>query len=51
MEEERRNEDRVLPYPIQHVWTTPMRKVAAAAGNREQMALWAGQGLAAFSRF
>ncbi|MCY7438707.1 NAD(P)H-dependent flavin oxidoreductase [Bacillus altitudinis] len=45
MEEERRNEDRVLPYPIQHVWTTPMRKAAAAAGNPEQMALWAGQGV------
>ncbi|MGE1212155.1 NAD(P)H-dependent flavin oxidoreductase [Bacillus pumilus] len=41
MEEERQNEDRVLPYPVQHVWTTPMRK----AGNPDQMALWAGQGV------
>ncbi|MCY7618460.1 nitronate monooxygenase [Bacillus sp. NMCC46] len=45
MEEERQNEDRVLPYPVQHVWTTPMRKAAAAAGNPDQMALWAGQGV------
>ena len=45
MEEERKNEDRVLPYPVQHVWTTPMRKAAAAAGNPDQMALWAGQGV------
>ncbi|MER3124639.1 nitronate monooxygenase [Bacillus pumilus] len=45
MEEERKNEERVLPYPVQHVWTTPMRKAAAAAGNPDQMALWAGQGV------
>lgn len=38
------HEDRVLPNPVQHVWTTPMRKAAAAAGNADQMALWAGQG-------
>ncbi|PCK20193.1 nitronate monooxygenase [Bacillus pumilus] len=45
MEEERVHEDRVLPYPVQHVWTTPMRKAAAAEGNSDQMALWAGQGI------
>ncbi|EKF35182.1 nitronate monooxygenase [Bacillus xiamenensis] len=44
METERLNEERVLPYPVQHVWTTPMRKAAAAAGSADQMALWAGQG-------
>ncbi|MGE6629865.1 NAD(P)H-dependent flavin oxidoreductase [Bacillus sp. NPDC077027] len=36
---------RTLPYPLQHVLTTPMRKEAAASGNKEQMALWAGQGV------
>ncbi|WP_269773578.1 NAD(P)H-dependent flavin oxidoreductase [Bacillus safensis] len=45
MEDESLHEDRVLPYPVQHVWTTPMRKAAAAGGNPEQMALWAGQGV------
>ncbi|MBD3860828.1 nitronate monooxygenase [Bacillus sp. 28A-2] len=45
MEEERPHEDKVLPYPVQHIWTTPMRKAAAAAGSPDQMALWAGQGV------
>ncbi|WP_249705107.1 nitronate monooxygenase [Bacillus zhangzhouensis] len=45
MEAEKPHEDKVLPYPVQHGWTTPMRKAAAAAGNPEQMALWAGQGV------
>ncbi|MFS0655617.1 NAD(P)H-dependent flavin oxidoreductase [Bacillus sp. 179-C3.3 HS] len=45
MEEERLHENHTLPYPIQHIWTTPMRKVAAAEGNPHQMSLWAGQGV------
>ncbi|MDM5299274.1 nitronate monooxygenase [Bacillus pumilus] len=45
MEKERPHEEATLPYPVQHRWTTPMRKKAAAEGNLDQMALWAGQGV------
>ncbi|MBY0335436.1 MAG: nitronate monooxygenase family protein [Acetobacteraceae bacterium] len=34
------------PYPLQRVFTGPLREAAARSGNAEHMQLWAGQGVA-----
>ena len=35
----------VLPFPLQHTLTRPLRAAAAKAGRPEFLSLWAGQGL------
>jgi nitronate monooxygenase len=35
----------VLPFPLQHTLTRPLRVAAAKAGRPEFLSLWAGQGL------
>jgi nitronate monooxygenase len=40
------HEDDLLPYPMQHWLTSPVRKAAAAAGRADLLALWAGQNAA-----
>ncbi|PTL82453.1 nitronate monooxygenase family protein [Vitiosangium sp. GDMCC 1.1324] len=39
----------ILPFPLQHAATTPLRSAASARGDSRFIALWAGQG-AALSR-
>jgi nitronate monooxygenase len=36
----------ILPYPLQHLFTLPLRRAAARAGRVEGLALWAGQNAA-----
>jgi nitronate monooxygenase len=38
--------DAILPYPLQHLFTLPLRRAAAKAGRVEGLALWAGQNAA-----
>jgi nitronate monooxygenase len=39
-------EEIILPFPVQNSLTLPMRRAAAAAGNRDYLSLWAGTGVA-----
>jgi nitronate monooxygenase len=43
------NSDAILPFPLQHAATTPLRSAAAAKGDARFLALWSGQA-AALSR-
>lgn len=47
--EEVGSSDAILPFPLQHAATTPLRKASAAKGDPRFIALWAGQA-AALSR-
>jgi nitronate monooxygenase len=38
--------DSILPYPLQHLFTQPLRRAAAKAARVEGLALWAGQNAA-----
>ncbi len=38
--------DAVLPYPLQHALTRPLRDAAARLARAEYLSLWAGQGVA-----
>jgi nitronate monooxygenase len=40
------HEGDLLPYPMQHWLTSPLRKAAAQAGREDLLALWAGQNAA-----
>jgi nitronate monooxygenase len=40
------DEDHVPPYPVQSYLTAPLRSAAAAAEDRDHLALWAGQAAA-----
>jgi nitronate monooxygenase len=41
-----REEEAILPYPLQNALTRPMRTAAARQGEAELLSLWAGQGVA-----
>jgi nitronate monooxygenase len=41
-----RHLDSILPYPLQHLFTLPLRREAGRAARAEGLALWAGQNAA-----
>jgi nitronate monooxygenase len=41
---EEMKDEKIAPYPVQHYFTSPIRKAAAQQGKPEWLHLWAGQG-------